>query len=88
MPGTIATWSVAALVVAAAVLVLGTGFGVEVWFFRAGVVTVGVVLALRGIAGLAMAGAGPRSSAFARLNLRIISPLCFLLAAGSFASLV
>lgn len=87
MPGAAATWSVAVLLVAAAAIVLGTGLGTGIWLFRAGALVVGAVLLVRGVAGLYLSGVANRESTFARLDLRIYSPLCLLLAAGSFMSL-
>lgn len=83
-PSIWATWSVAGLLLAAAVLVAGTGLGVDRWIFRTGAAVVAAVLALRAVAGFAVSGVVRPESTFARLDIRYFSPLCLALALGAF----
>jgi hypothetical protein len=85
-PGPIASWMVAAVLGVAAVTVLG-GSGLvhtpiaRAWL-RAGALAGAAVLGLRGLEGFVDTRVRPQTvgSPFARLNVRLYSPLCLLLA--------
>ncbi|MFD1146148.1 DUF3995 domain-containing protein [Saccharothrix hoggarensis] len=84
LPSPALTSAVAVLLGVAAYLVVGRAGLVPVpgpsWVAVVGTVGVAAVLALRGVSGLAISSR--RSTGFARLDLRIYSPLCVALAAG------
>ncbi len=85
-PGPIATWIVAALLVGAALTVLGAAGLLpspvsRAWLRSAALVGAGV-LAVRGLAGFFDTRLRPATVGgdFARLNVRLYSPLCLMLA--------
>lgn len=85
-PGPIATWVVVAVLVGAASTVLGGAGVVEspiprAWL-RSAALAGAVVLLLRGLGGFFDTALRPatRGSPFARLNVRLYSPLCLILA--------
>ncbi len=79
-PPRYASWIVATLLLAAAVLVGLRALSVENWIVTAGTITTVAVLAVRGVGGLVWSGLVKRGSTFARLDRRIYSPLCLSLA--------
>ena len=86
-PGTLPTLVVATLLAVAAALVGGSALGLDTWISWGATALVAVVLALRGLGGLVISGVLQRDSTFARLDRRVFSPLCIVLAAGSAVSL-
>jgi hypothetical protein len=79
-----ATWTVALLCAAAALLLVLRSFGLGGRPVQAGALGVAAVLGLRGLAGLLLSGllalGGPL---FTHWDLRVYSPLCLLIAALS-----
>lgn len=86
-PPRLASWAVAALLLAASVLLTAAAVGSELWVVRAGSLTVAAVLALRGAGGLVVSGLLRRSSRFAALDRTVYSPLCLGLAVAAMAAL-
>lgn len=89
MPNLSACLVVAGLLITAAGLVLAAGLGVEGRVVRVGAAGVAAVLGLRGVGGFCdgRLRPGTRGQPFYRLNRRVYSPLCLLLAAAIVAVL-
>lgn len=93
-PGPIATWIVALVLGLAAATVLG-GAGliatpIARGWLRAAAMVGGAALSLRGLEGFVDTWVRPQTvgSPFARLNVRIYSPLCLLLALCTLAAVL